>query len=43
MVHFQVWTPHATVMGVRCILSHVDGWYETAEIIGPPEKFIGGG
>lgn len=42
VIRWTVWTPSAALVGVRCTLTHVEGWYERSEIIGSPEKLVGG-
>ena len=42
VVRFAVWKPHSSLMGVRCVLTHVEGWYECCEFIGSPKTMIGG-
>lgn len=41
-VRWTTWTPSSTTIGVRCNLVHAMGWSERAELIGEPEKVIGG-
>ena len=43
VVRWTTWTPSTASMGIRCTVTEVTGgWYEQAEAIGMPEKFIGG-
>ena len=40
---WTVWQPSSAMLGVRCVLTHVEGWWERSELIGNPEKLVGGG
>ena len=40
-VRWRTWSPSADSLGVRCILRHRAGWYETSEIIARPSE-VGG-
>lgn len=41
-LRYRVWSPTSDSVGVRCILRHREGWYETAELICKPKQQVGG-
>ena len=38
VVHFDTWSPDPETLGVRCTLTHVDGWSESSEMVVAPAK-----
>ena len=38
---WTVWQPSSAMVGVRCVLTHVEGWWERSELIGDPVKLMG--
>lgn len=42
VVRWETWSPTATTMGVRCYVTHIEGWSEVAELIAEPERVVGG-
>ena len=41
-VRFATWSPAAGILGVRCVLTHVEGWWECAEMLIRYASEIGG-
>ena len=41
-IRFNTWSPTSETLGVRCVVTHVDGWSESAEMMAAPAEVIGG-
>ena len=42
LVRWETWSPEPDQLGVRCVLEHVGGWTEGAEMVVKPNAEVGG-
>ena len=38
VVRFTTWSPHSAVLGIRCTITHIGGWSESAEMVVRPAE-----